>query len=285
MTYQKSYLKWAGGKFRVLPQIDKLLDVFVKYSTEKVWIEPFCGSGVVALNFGHLFKHVVLNDANRMLINCHKTVTHFPGNVVDKAKRQFDYMSKEEDLRGERYNTLRDIMNDCQTLDEIDQAVNFITINRFGFNGLWRTNKEGKCNVPIGSTKHPEVPEVEVFNFADKLRHAKWTCFGFDTFFNRLNWGVSFDKLVFYVDPPYAPITSGHKYTADGFTINDHQHLIQCCREAARKGAIVIYSNHDLPVVREMLGNVHHIESFPVRRSISCKGDDRKPAQELLVVF
>ncbi len=90
---------------------------------------------------------------------------------------------------------------------------------------------------------------------------------------------------VIYCDPPYVPISSNtFNYCKDGFSLQDQCDLALLAKTASQQGIQVIISNHDTPFTRQQYEGAT-IQSFPVRRVISCKGDARQPVRELLATF
>jgi DNA adenine methylase len=168
---------------------------------------------------------------------------------------------------------------DPSWLKPLDRAARFIYLNRFCFNGVYRTNKAGKFNVPRGSGKL-SVPTYEtVREFAKKLKQADLCCADFETLVRRATRG---DFL--YLDPPYA---LGEKrdrgeYGAGAFRESDELRLVHSLKAASARGAKVLLSYSPSPSIRsELVGwNFHELS---VARSVAGFAGQRRNADEILV--
>jgi DNA adenine methylase len=261
---QKSFLKWAGGKARVL---DKLLP----HLSGTRLIEPFVGSGTVFLN--SKIETAILSDINGDLIFLFKNINE---DFIQYTKTFFT----QDNNTKESFVKLRDKFNN--TKDEVEKSALFIYLNRHCFNGLCRYNSSGKFNTPFGSYSTPYFPEKELRSFITKSKTAIFYCESFEKCFERAERGD-----VIYCDPPYVPLSATSNftsYTSGGFTFEHQSRLADCAKDASKKGIKVVISNHDTDITRELYSGAEII-SFNVSRSISSKTNDRKPAKELIAVF
>lgn len=280
MTVARSYLKWPGSKTRLL---DAILARVPDVEDRKVrpfgrWVEPFAGSGVVALNLAFLFESVVLRDANADLVAAHRAVLSGEPFVAE-CRRLFAPETNTraffEDVRRE-FNRHADPRTD---------AARLLYLNRHSFNGLVRYNASGGFNAPFGANAKPYFPEAELRAFAARLAGADLATEDFRTVLDRARAGD-----VVYCDPPYLPLTktaSFAAYASGGFSLADHEDLAKGCAAAARRGATVLLSNHDTETARRVCTDnaVSEIGALQVSRSISCKGEGRGKAAEILAVF
>ena len=140
----RPFLKWAGGKQRLLSQ---LLPI---NGTGRRLIEPFVGAGAVFL--GAEFDKFVLNDANGNLIALWAAVQERPLALIRAAAEFFQEGNRSVDA----YYALRRRFNNSS--DRLERAGLFLYLNRFGFNGLSRYNRDGNFNVPHG--KPATVPSL-----------------------------------------------------------------------------------------------------------------------------
>lgn len=266
--YRISPLKWAGGKNKALPN---LLPVLEKYKVDN-FVEPFIGAANVSLNFEA--KNYVWNDLNFDLINSYNQIFKDIEKYLDLCDIFFT-------IGSEGYSELRDRFNSRK--DDLPvQAALFQYLNKHGFNGLCRYNKSGGFNVPIGTvTKTPKkIPINSVRKLYD--RHASNTVLyntTFDVIFTML--GGDKNNLI-YSDPPYVPLTSDFKYTADGFGEAEHELLKKLSKESK---CTSIISNHWTPYTEELYSDADEIQLFDVQRTISCDGGTRKKVQECVVVY
>ena len=269
VSKHRAFLKWAGGKYSLVDQINTHLP------QGKKLIEPFVGAGSVFLNSD--FQQYVLNDINPDLINLYNLLKAQPDALINDLKRYFSAEHNSENI----YYGLREEFN--QTDDKYYRALLFVYLNRHGYNGLCRYSLKGRFNVPFGRYKRPYFPEREMFAFAEKSQKARFTCLPFEKVFQHARKGS-----VIYCDPPYAPISKTAlftSYAAKQFGLSCQHKLAVLAQRAAFKRRIpVLISNHDLPLTRQMYHGAQ-ITSLNVKRSISQKGSARKPVSELLALF
>lgn len=267
-AYTKPFLKWPGGKFRVLSHIHTALP------PGKRLLEPFVGSGAVFLN-SH-YSRYLLNDINPDLINLYKFVKSQTDDFIFKAKRYFNPHYNNE----AHYYRLRHEFNRTDSIAK--KALLFLYLNRHTYNGLCRYNQAGEFNAPFGHYKTPYFPEVELRHFAEKSQQAYFFCLPFECFLKKSRSGD-----VIYCDPPYVPLSKTayiSLYTATGFDLLAQHRLAACAKKLAISQLPVIISNHDTEFTRQLYQQAK-LTYFKVRRSISCLGNKRIAADELLAIF
>lgn len=264
----KPFLKWAGGKYKI---IDRILSALPKADT---MVEPFVGSGAVFLNAD--YKNYYLADTNPDLINLYLEIQKSGSNFVDYAIELF----VPENNTDEAFYRLREEFNQCTDIRR--RAAIFVYLNRHCFNGLCRYNSKGKFNVPFGRYAKVKFPIDEVQNFHQKSQRAEFVL----SDFRETMRGVSGSAVV-YCDPPYVPLTATSNfsdYTQDGFNIKDQQDLALEANTLRGNGIPVIISNHDTEFSREIYSGAV-ISGFEVQRFISSKANSRNKAAEMLAVF
>ena len=152
----KPFIKWAGGKRQLIPELLKHIP-----KNFNNYLEPFVGGGALFFelyNLGILKnKKVYLFDINEELINAYKVIRDYPNELIEKLKefkakhnKEFYYQIRELD-KSKGYNNL----------DNITKAARFIYLNKTCFNGLYRVNKKGYFNVPMGKYKNPKILDEE----------------------------------------------------------------------------------------------------------------------------
>ncbi|WP_110459008.1 Dam family site-specific DNA-(adenine-N6)-methyltransferase [Shewanella algidipiscicola] len=266
---QRAFLKWAGGKFKLvdaltqhLPQGDRL-------------VEPFVGAGSVFLNTD--YQQYLLCDINHDLINLYKIVQATPEKYIRAAKAMFSDTKNDKQV----YYQVRSEFN--QVSDPFLRSVYFLYMNRHGFNGLCRYNKKGGFNVPFGSYKRPYFPHDEIMAFADKAQKAEFRCIGYEEAF-----GFTQSGDVVYCDPPYAPLSTTASFTTyvgSGFSLDDQALLARKARHTAiDRGIPVLISNHDIPLTRELYHGAR-FDTIQVQRNISQNGSGRKKVDELMALY
>jgi len=265
----RAFLKWAGGKYSLVEHIQARLPQANKL------VEPFVGAGSVFLNTQ--YKRYLLNDINPDLINLYNFLKLQPDALIHDARRFFTASHNDEKM----YYALREEFN--ATNDEYYRAILFLYLNRHGYNGLCRYSLSGKFNVPFGRYKKPYFPESEMFVFAEKSQKATFTCLPFEKIFSRARRGN-----VIYCDPPYAPISKTAAFTSyasQSFGQESQEKLAELAMKAAKqRGIPVLVSNHDLPLTRSLYKGAD-FSMLSVKRSISQKGNNRKPVDEILAFF
>lgn len=269
MKKQRAFLKWAGGKYGLVEDIQRHLPPARKL------VEPFVGAGSVFLNTD--YDHYLLADINPDLINLYNLLKERPEDYISEAKRWFVV----ENNRKEAYLSIRAEFN--KTDDVMYRSLAFLYMNRFGFNGLCRYNKKGGFNVPFGSYKKPYFPEAELEFFAEKAKKATFVCEGYPETFRRARKGS-----VVYCDPPYAPLSNTANFTSyagNGFTLDDQAALADIAEKAAtERGIPVLISNHDTTLTRRLYHGAE-LNVVKVKRTISRNGSGRNKVDELLALF
>ncbi|MDE1327259.1 Dam family site-specific DNA-(adenine-N6)-methyltransferase [Vibrio aestuarianus] len=268
MKKQRAFLKWAGGKYGLVEDIQRHLPPARKL------VEPFVGAGSIFLNTD--FEQYLLADINPDLINLYNLLKEQPELYITESKRWFTA----ENNRKEAYLDVRKEFN--QSDDVLYRSLAFLYMNRFGFNGLCRYNKKGGFNVPFGSYKKPYFPEAELEFFAEKTKKATFICEGYEETFRRTRKGC-----VVYCDPPYAPLSSTANFTSyagNGFSLDDQAALADVAEKAAVRGVPVLISNHDTKLTRRLYHGAE-LNVVKVKRTISRNGAGRNKVDELLALF
>lgn len=276
----KPFLKWAGGKRRILDQLTDLLPLDIM---RRAYHEPFLGGGapffgwrVNALNRD---RWAALSDANPALINTYRRVRDDVEGVIGCLEALVElgpYRAHYYELR-DRFNARRLSVTDE---DRNEHAALFIYLNRTCFNGLYRENQQGAFNVPVGRYKNPAICDGPGLRQASRaLRFARITCADYAEVLE----GLGGDAFV-YLDPPYAPLdaSSFTTYTKHGFNETDQRRLASLCVQLHKRGARFLLSNHDTPLIRELYGQFIFRE-IKAPRTISSKGSKRAAAPELAI--
>ena len=287
----RPFLKWAGGKRQLLPQLRRHYPPrFDRY------IEPFLGSGAV---FFDLFdrgalrgRSAWLTDVNPDLIGCYVALRDQTEKVIAAlAALEREHRASGEacyyEVRNERFNPLR---SQGLASHSPELAAMLIYLNRTGFNGLFRLNRRGEFNVPAGRYDNPTICDAAHLRLVAAALQAPGT---------RLEH-VSFERVLgdagpgdfVYCDPPYAPLTrtaNFANYTAGGFTAADQTRLQQAVIDAAKRGARVALSNSSAGEIEAVYSSVAAraaglvARRVAARRAINSRADARGPVSELIV--
>lgn len=273
------FIKWAGGKSQLVPTIREVLPPKIR-----TYHEPFLGGGALffALAAEKRFERAVLNDWNRELVDTYRVVRDFPEELVDRLRKM-------EETYGEAPKTMYEAWrNPDPHLAElmsgpIHRAGRFIFLNKAGFNGLYRVNKQGVFNVPWGKKlKVRTFDEANIHACAAALNEAVSIRQG--DFVQAVEGAREGD--VVYFDPPYVPVNATSdftSYTSDKFGMNDQCRLAALFRQLADRGVAVMLSNSDTPAVRALYAGWEMIE-VRMKRHINSKGTGRGAVGELIVV-
>ncbi|EMH7771961.1 Dam family site-specific DNA-(adenine-N6)-methyltransferase [Salmonella enterica] len=288
---QRSPLKWAGGKFDVVPQLREHLP------KASYLIEPFVGGGSVFMNTD--YERYVLCDSNPALINFYRLLTYNTTALIDRSWSLFKDGGTLEAYKCNRqaFNAIT-LSTARLRSDYLEWAALFLYLNRHGFNGMQRTNQKGEFNIPFGKHNLPYFPYMEMRLFADKARETmtSFVCADFRTTMKGLPDfcpGVSFFKhkpsdAVIYCDPPYLPLDgkdSFTNYNGKRFTREDHRELAAHLVHANQLyGVKSVISNHDTEETRKIYSQFE-LHTLNVRRSVSASRKGRKPVKEVIGVY
>ena len=267
----KPFLKWAGGKFRV---VDRLKKHFPKGTR---FVEPFLGAGAVCLNVD--YPEFIVADTNADLIAVWKSLKDDGMDFVKSCKKLFC----EENNKREVFDAFKKEFN--TTKDVARKAELFLYLNRHGFNGLCRYNGDGEYNVPFGKNPAPYFPQDEFEKCLEKVKTFKILNKDFRKVFELVESGD-----VVYCDPPYLPMSQSASfdgYSTGGFSLQDQIDLAKCASDAADKGATVVITNnynwYTRQIYKRMFGGA--VYKIDVARTISSKIDERNAVEEIIAVF
>ena len=289
----KPFLKWAGGKGQLIHEIAP----YYPFEDRRIkkYAEPFVGGG--AILFDILSKYdleaVYISDVNSELINTYCTIRDHADELIHLLllmQSEFTALSAEE--RKIYYTEKRARFNDLKMhenkADSKERAALMIFLNRTCFNGLFRVNKKGVFNVPMGAYKNPTIcDEANLRAVAEKLRNVTIVCADY-------RGSADFiDKHTFvYFDPPYRPLTeTAHftAYTKDSFDDAAQIALAKFVDVMSEKGAKIVASNSDPKNVNnednffEDIYRAHKIHRVNAVRMINSNTDARGKIQELLI--
>lgn len=263
-------IKWVGGKTKLIPEIVSRLP-----RDHGRYFEPFAGGAAVFFHLGP--QAAVLSDCNADLIAMYRAVAADPEGVIRRLA-----LHKEAHDEAHYYDT-RSRWNDASvSWSPLDRAATFIYLNRTCFNGLWRVNKSGAFNVPMGRYKNPAICDPETLRAAGALlRRATIRCGDYRAAVADAGPG----DLV-YFDPPYDPVTptaNFTSYTNDGFSADDQRTLAACVRDLAERGCAVVLSNSDTPFIRSLYRGLR-IDRVRCPRAINSDASRRGDVDEVLVL-
>jgi DNA adenine methylase len=274
-TRARPFLKWAGGKTQLLGPIERMLPDRI----EGTYHEPFLGSGAVFFHLlaeGRLRGGAVLSDANEPLVETWRAVKGRVEEVIDLLARHRE--AHAGDPRGHYYAVRAE-----EPGGPAARAARFIYLNKTCYNGLWRVNRAGRFNVPMGRYRDPPILDAENLRAAaEALRDADVLLAPFGDALRRARRGA-----VAYLDPPYQPLSrtaSFTSYTPERFGEEDQVDLADACSALRRRGVRFLLSNHDTPWLRRLYrGRGFAVRAVPARRAINSDPKARGAVKELLV--
>ena len=259
------FVKWAGGKRQLLPQIKERMPE--KYNN---YFEPFVGGGAVL--FELLPSSALINDINKALINAYRQICNVPEAFINAVNRLDTEMWED----GKKYYySLRECFNDKLMKSEYDVelAALFVFINKHCFNGLYRVNGKGLFNVPYNNNRKASVDEKAILNVSKYLQGVTIIDGDFEEACQEAKKG----DFVF-IDSPYAPLnpTSFESYTKEGFDIESHKRLANLYDELTDRGCFCMLTNHNTELINELYGNKGYtIDVVSVKRMINSDASNR----------
>lgn len=290
----KPFVKWAGGKGQLLDEIRAKYPKDLGKSINR-YCEPFVGGGAVLFDLlsTYSFKEVLINDINAELINTYNQIKNQVEELLQRLEYLQDiYWSLAKTERKKMYLEIRERFN-CLKVNSneqvnLEKAVLFIFLNKTCFNGLFRVNKKGLFNVPMGAYKKPLICDKKNLLAINKLLQGVQIRCG-----DYKECADFIDKNTFvYIDPPYRPLSITANFTA--YTENvfdDHEQIAlgKFVDEIHRQGAKVVISNSDPKNMDkddnffDKIYNKYNIKRIIAKRMINCNSERRGEISELLI--
>ncbi|MBA2862651.1 Dam family site-specific DNA-(adenine-N6)-methyltransferase [Methanococcus maripaludis] len=252
----KPFLKWAGGKRRLLTQFENHYPDELRAGKIKKYVEPFLGGGAVyfSLQSKYKFKKVILNDINHELMLSYKVVQNNIKELIsilqpieEKFNKMTFRLQKLEYYKIRKdYNLEKLKIDKNEPADIIENVAKFIFLNKTCFNGLYRINKKGMFNVPFGRYIRPRIFDEPTLRGVNKaLKGVKLMCEDYKNVENCIDID---DETFIYIDPPYRPLpetVSFTSYSKEDFLEKDQVELSNWFKDLDEKGAYLMLSNSD----------------------------------------
>jgi DNA adenine methylase len=268
------FVKWAGGKGSLVGAIAERIPNDRSFDR---YVEPFVGAGAMFFWMRRSYPQLraVIADSNEELMAAYRAIRDHVDDVV--AKLETHAMMHGDD----HYYAVRARVPHSP----IERAARFIYLNRTCYNGLYRVNRKGEFNVPVGRYRNPKIVDREnLLAVATALASTELRTGDF----REITAGCGSGDLV-YLDPPYDPLSETSHftgYTREGFHREEQESLAESFQAMAARGAFVILSNSDTQLIRELysaLTPAPVIDEVEVPRSINSKGRSRGKIKELLI--
>jgi DNA adenine methylase len=266
--YSRPFLKWAGGKGRLIEQYQPYFPRGCRR-----YYEPFLGGGAIFFHVGHRCQGAVLADLNGELVNVYQCVRDQVEPLIQLLERHVQHHSHSHYYATRAQTDLR---------SPLHRAARLIYLNKTCFNGLYRENSKGYFNVPMGRYKNPKICDRTTLRLASQaLQQTEVRCEPFEGILERA-WHPQ-DWV--YFDPPYHPISATSRFTGYnryGFTAEDQTRLRDTFAVLANRGVKVMLSNSDCPLIRDLYRdyNIHEIRAA---RAINSNARRRGKITELLI--
>ena len=293
MEIIKPFVKWAGGKNSLIPQLTKYYPVELKNGNIERYVEPFVGGGAVLLDILQKYevKEAYAFDINKDLINCYNVIKQDVEALIQELdKKEKSFLMLDSDNRQKYFYNIRTEYNSYSLNDELNikRASEFIFLNRTCFNGLYRVNKDGKFNVPCGKYKNPTICDSN--NLRNLSRLIQNVTFEYGDY--RKSENLITENTFVYFDPPYRPlsVTSGFtSYTKEDFNDENQKELAQYYNQLNLKNAKLMLSNSNPKNVNEednFFDTIYDgfiINEVSAKRMINSNAKGRGEISELLI--
>ncbi len=265
------FLKWAGGKWAIAPQIARLLP---RDTRSRVYREPFVGGGAM---FFHLQpERAFLSDSLADLVTTYQVVQRHVDALVTRLEKLRATHSTEQ------FYAIRAAFNEQKDAPRVERAAWLVYLNKTCYNGLFRTNLSGAFNVPVGRyATTPTIVDPPALRLAAAaLAGAEVTRAPFDHLLDAAEPGD-----VVYLDPPYVPLSKTSSFAAyadGGFGLDDQTRLADLFRKLDERGCLLALSNSNTPEVRRLYEGFD-LSPIIAPRAISSKASTRGDVTELLI--
>lgn len=290
----RPFVKWAGGKGSLIPQLNNFYPYELKNGIIERYIEPFVGGGAVLIDILQKYdiQEVYAFDINIDLINSYNVIKNNVEELITNLKQiETECLQLGQEERKSYFYNIRDEYNKYE-LEENEQnvqrAAQFIYLNRTCFNGLYRVNKNGKFNVPVGSYKNPTICDEE--NLRQLSQLIQNVQFRYGDYSRSMEYVT--ENTFVYFDPPYRPlnVTSGFtSYTKEDFNDDNQRELATFYGELNERNAKLMLSNSNPKNINKedtFFDNIYqgfNINQIQASRMINANSNGRGKISEILV--
>ena len=281
LNFNKLYpfVKWAGGKSQLLSTIDGSIPTYFG-----MYFEPFLGGGAVFLhtiNKNKIHFGAFLSDLNEELINAYTVVK---SNVERLIEILITHEQEYKISPARFYYYLRDSAIPLKR-NLVERAARFITLNKTCYNGLYRVNKQGRFNVPMGRYKNPCICDHDNLRNISKVLRKSHTRIELGDY-KRILLENAVEGDFVYLDPPYDPTSPTARftgYTDGGFTDKDQYELANLFKKLDDRKCLILLSNSYTPLIRELYHGFDNIKMVTTLRAINSNALRRTGHTDLLI--
>lgn len=270
----KPFLKWVGGKRQIITCLQRKLCKNIS-----TYFEPFLGGGAMFFNLAK-FQHVdfYLSDLNFELILSYVVIRDKVKEVIESLKNHsYEYFM---DPRNYYYH-----VRNSNPKNHVDITSRLIFLNKTCFNGLYRVNKKGKFNVPLGKYSKPNIVNEDNLLMVSNILQSEMvilSCMDFSAICSK----VQKDDFV-YLDPPYYPTNNTSNftsYTNKNFKLVDFYRFVTLSEKLHDLGCKVMISNSNTKFILDSFSSRHwKIFNVEANRTINSKSQSRKNYVELII--
>jgi len=271
----KPFVKWAGGKRQLIPQIEKHIPK--KFSS---YFEPFLGGGALLFHLFSENKNLKgsVSDLNSDLVLSYITIRdNLDGLLKSLQKHSDNYFSDSKSY----YYSVRE----SNPKSQFEKVSRLLFLNRTCFNGLYRVNGKGKFNVPLGRYSNPNIVQEENLRSVNQFLNQNKIIIKCQDFSSTVEKAKKGDFV--YFDPPYQPVSKTANftsYTNRNFGLNDLKRLAKVSNQLAKKGVNVLLSNSSSKQVRDLFSAKYwEIIKIEANRAINSDSNKRTGHSELLI--
>lgn len=296
MEKVRPFVKWVGGKSKLIPQMEQYYPKELKENKIDVYIEPFVGGGAIIIDIlkKYNIKKTYAFDINKNLINCYNIIKEKVESLVLNLKKlEEEYLKLDDENRKEYYYDIRKKYNSINVENEkeaLEKTTYFIFLNKTCFNGLYRENRRGQFNVPIGKYKNPTIcDEKNLIELSKLIKNV--------TFINgdyRESYKYIEENTFIYFDPPYRPInktSSFTSYSKEDFNDENQKELGEYFRKINDNNSNVKLmlsnsnpkNNNEEDDFFEQIYNGFKINEIKANRMINSNKEKRGKISELLI--
>lgn len=296
MEKVRPFVKWVGGKSKLIPQMEQYYPKELKEKKIDVYIEPFIGGGAILIDIlkKYNIKKIYAFDINKNLINCYNIIKDKVDSLVLELKKlEEEYLKLDDENRKEYYYDIRkkyNLINIENEKEALEKTTYFIFLNKTCFNGLYRENRRGQFNVPIGKYKNPTIcDEKNLIELSKLIKNV--------TFINgdyRESYKYIEENTFIYFDPPYRPInktSSFTSYSKEDFNDENQKELGEYFRKINDNNSNVKLmlsnsnpkNNNEEDDFFEQIYNGFKINEIKANRMINSNKEKRGKISELLI--
>lgn len=266
-------IKCQGIKTKLVPWIKAIIPA--DYNGR--WVEPFMGSGVVAFNCRP--RKALLADSNPHLINFYRAIAE--GQITANQAGEFLEREGAELMRseGRHYYVVRERFN--RASDPLD----FLFLNRAGFNGMIRFNRKKEFNVPF-CRKPKRFARAYITKICNQIKAVAAACSFGDYEFCCQDYGDTIASAgagdILYCDPPYI---ARHADYFNGWGGSCEHVLAQMLADTRAKFILSTWHSNKYRANEfiETLWRDYHLLTKEHFYHVGAKEDNRNPMLEALL--